>query len=318
MNSRVFLAPVLLVLAMAAGCDRRESAWQDAREADTVAAYQSFIEDYPDSPQSEQARQRMRELQRAEQWERARGADSAEAYQQFVADFPEAPEAERARARFEELERERAWEDLRQSGDILALRDFAERHRGEPVADQARQRIEELEAQAREAEQARREAEEERRRAEEATRTHRVQLAAFRSEERANQGVQLLEQRLARLLGETRLEVDRSGEFYLLRTQPLSEDDARALCSRLQENDQECLVTGRGAWAPPGKDARGGAGGTYSLTLPAWSRRKCPPRGCSFCVDQDERAETWPTARRSICYFCTGPPAGKRFAVMLR
>jgi hypothetical protein len=245
MNSRVLLAPVLLVLAMAAGCDRQESAWQDAREADTVPAYQSFIEDYPDGPQAEQARQRMHELRRAEQWERARSADRAEAYQQFVTDFPEAPEAEQARARLAEVERERDWENLRESGDVQALRDFAERHRGDPVADRARQRVEALEAEAREAEQARRAAEEERRRAEEATRTHRVQLAAFRSEERANQGVQSVEQQLAEVLGETRLEVTRSGDFYAVRTQPLAEGDARTLCNRLQENDQECLVVRR-------------------------------------------------------------------------
>jgi hypothetical protein len=72
-----------------------------------------------------------------------------------------------------------------------------------------------------------------------------VQLAALRSEERASQGAEELEQRLAEVLGETRIEVAQSGSYYVLRTEPLSEDDARALCDRLQASDQECLVVGR-------------------------------------------------------------------------
>jgi hypothetical protein len=245
MNSRVLLAPTLLVLAIAAGCNRQQSSWQDAQEADDVSAYQAFIEEYPESPRAEEAEQRIRNLQRSERWEQARGTDSVEAYEQFLADFAEGQEAEQARSRLADLEREREWEDLRQSGDVEALRDFAGRHPGNPVADQARQRARELEAQAREAEQARREAEEERRRAEEAAGSHRVQLAAFRSEERASQGAEALDQRLADVLRETRIEVAQSGSYYLLRTEPMSEEDARALCNRLQESDQECLVVGR-------------------------------------------------------------------------
>jgi len=242
---RKLLAPLLLALAVVAGCDRQESAWQEARDADTVSAYQAFIEEYPESAQAEQAEQRIRDLRRSERWDQARDADSVEAYQEFLADFPDGPEADQARGRLADLEREREWEDLRQSNDIEALRDFAERHRGDPLADQARQRAEELEAQAREAEQARREAEEERRRAEEAANTHRVQLAAFTSQERASQGAETLEQRLAEVLGEARIEVTQSGRYYLLRTEPLAEEDAQALCNRLQESDQDCMVVKR-------------------------------------------------------------------------
>lgn len=245
MNRRALLAPSLLVLAMAAGCDRQESAWQEAREADDVSAYQAFVEEYPESPQAAEAEQRIHDLQRSKRWEQARDTDSVEAYERFLADFAEGQEAGQARSRLADLEREREWEGLRQSGDVEALRDFAERHRGDPAADQARQRAQELETQAREAEQARREAEEERRRAEEAENTHRVQLAAFRSEERANQGAEALEQRLAEILRETRIEVGRSGTYYLLRTEPLPEEDAGALCNRLQERGQECLVVSR-------------------------------------------------------------------------
>jgi hypothetical protein len=54
-----------------------------------------------------------------------------------------------------------------------------------------------------------------------------------------------LQQRLADVLGETQVEIEQSGGFYLVRTEPLSEQDAGALCDRLRGGDQECLVVRR-------------------------------------------------------------------------
>lgn len=245
MNGRLRLGPILLVLAIAAGCDRQESEWEDAQTADNVSSYQEFLERYPDSARAGEAEQRIRALRAKERWEQARDTGSVEAHQQFLRDFPEAEQAEQARSRLTQLERDRDWENLRDSNDVQAIRAFGERHRGDPVAEEARQRIQQLETEAREAEardQARLEAE---RRAAEAERGHRVQLAAFRSEERANEGAEILERRLAEILAQTQIEVTQSGSYHLLRTQPLSEDDARSMCRRLQESDQECLVVDR-------------------------------------------------------------------------
>ncbi len=239
-------ALIVLVAALITGCDRQQAAWEEAQEAGTMAAYQEFLETYPESPNAEQARARIDEMRRTQLWEEARQADSAAAYEAFLTEFPQSAEAEQARARLSELERTRQWEALQDSQDVQALRAFAEQHSGTPVAEQARQRASELEASAREAE-AREQArlEEERRRAEEATYTHRVQLAAFQTDARARQGARNLEQSLAAALGETGIEVQRSGRFYLVRTEPMPEDEARSLCDRLKTQGQDCLVVGR-------------------------------------------------------------------------
>ncbi len=239
-------ALIVLVAALLTGCDRQQAAWEEAQEAGTIAGYQEFLETYPESPNAEQARQRIDEMRRAQLWEQARQADTAAAYEEFLTEFPQSEEAEQARARLSELARTRQWEALQDSRDVQALRAFAEQHSGTPLAEQARQRASEIEASAREAE-AREQArlEEERRRAEEATYTHRVQLAAFQSEARARQGVQNLEQRLADALGDIGIEVQRSGRFYLVRTEPMPEDEARSLCDRLKTQGQDCLVVGR-------------------------------------------------------------------------
>jgi hypothetical protein len=238
----VIAAIVLVVLA--SGCDRQEAAWQEAKEADTIAAYQAYVEAHGDGPQADEAEQRIRALQAADLWKEIREAETVEAYERFLKRFPDSQEAEEARARIAELERQNEWAGLRTSSDIDALRAFAERYHDYPLGEEARQRIGELEeAEARE--QARLEEERQRRLAEEATRTHRVQVAALRSEEQARDGAGRLEERLAATLGEIGLEIEESGRFYLIRTEPLTEPDARSLCERLQDQNQECFVVTR-------------------------------------------------------------------------
>ena len=245
MNVRTTTAAATIVLMLlASGCDRQEAAWQEAREADTITAYEAYVEEYGDSQQANDAQQRIRALRAAELWQETRQAGTVKAYQRFLQQFPGTPEAEEARARLAELERQNEWAGLRTSGDIDALRAFAERYHDYPLGEEARQRVGELEeAEARE--QARLEEERQRRLAEEATRTHRVQVAALSSEEQARHGAGRLEERLAATLGKIGLEIEESGRFYLIRTEPLTEPDARSLCERLQDQNQECFVVTR-------------------------------------------------------------------------
>jgi hypothetical protein len=230
----------LVLLALASGCDRQEAAWQEAREADTITAYEAYVAEYADGDQVGEAERRIRALRAAELWEQTREAETVEPYRRFLEQFPDSGQAEEARTRLEQINRQNEWATLRTSSDVDALRAFAARYAGQPVGQEAEQRVEELErAQARE--QARLEAE----RAEEAARTHRVQLAALRSREVAQNGASALETRLASILGETGLEVEPSGNFYLIRTEPLKEPQARSLCERLQAQNQDCLVVSR-------------------------------------------------------------------------
>jgi hypothetical protein len=244
MNIRSLLAFTLWLLIASAGCDRQGAAWEEARAADNVAAYQEFLEAYPDSPQANEAQQRILGLRRELAWEAARQADSIEAYQQFLEQFPDGEAVQQARNRLDELEGQEAWRALQQSTDLAALRAFADEYRGSAVGTQAEQRIAELEAAAA---RDRERAEEERRRreAEEAALSHRVQLAALRTQQQAHDGASRLQERLADVLGETRIEVQQSGNFHLLRTQPLSEQDALALCDRLKARGSDCLVVAR-------------------------------------------------------------------------
>jgi len=247
MNIRALSVLTLLLLG-AAGCDRPGAAWDEAREADSIEAYRQFVEAYPDSPEVADAEQRILQLRREQAWEAARMEDSVAAYQAFLGEYSEGEFADQARSRLSILERQNAWRALEDSEDLEALRAFADEHRASPEATEAQARIAELEVARREAEArelARAEEERRRQQAERAARSHRVQLAALGTEEQARKGAQQLRERLAEALGDTGIEVQEAGNFYLLRTEPLLEEDAASLCERLKADGTDCLVVPR-------------------------------------------------------------------------
>jgi len=239
---------LMLVLTLAA-CDRQGAQWEEAQQEDTIAAYEAFVERYPDSPNAEQARRRIETLRAEQAWATAQQRDTIEAYRDFIEDHPDAADAEDARARLESLEREAAWQELAESDDISALRAFADDHGGSPEAELARARARDLQAQA-EAERRERELEQQREREREARRqaeqgTHRVQLAAFRDQDQANSGIEQLQQRLGEVLGNVALEAQRTNGLYRLVTQPMSQEQAEELCGTLKQRGRDCLVRRR-------------------------------------------------------------------------
>lgn len=240
---------VLLLVLSLGGCDRRQAAWEQAEQTDTVPAYQEFVQQYPDAEQVGEARVRIAAIEQAGQWERARSADSIEAYREFLADHPDAPEAAQARGRLAELEPLAQWEALQETTSQGALRAFVQRYPDHPSSVQARQRIAELEEADRAAEERERAEEEARQKAErerqQATATHRVQLAAFRSEAQAETAVATFGERHAELFDGIELESDRAGSYYRVRTGPMERAAAGELCERLKSQRQDCLVVVR-------------------------------------------------------------------------
>ena len=231
-----------LLVTVTTACDRHEAAWEKARQTDTVSAYQAYLDDYGDTPQAADARARIKELERAAAWAAAEQADTVDAYRAFAERYPDSRQAAQAQARLAALERARAWQALSTTTDLEALTAFDERYAGEPEAEQARRRIAELAA---EQEQAQARLAEERQREARATLTHRVQLAAYRSADDAAKGIGRLEQQLASTLAGIALESLPSGRMHAVRTEPMPESEARALCAELKQAGQDCFVVRR-------------------------------------------------------------------------
>ncbi|MEJ1963016.1 MAG: hypothetical protein WDO56_16280 [Gammaproteobacteria bacterium] len=102
-NALLVTATLVGVLALAtlAGCSREKIDWKSAESADTVEAYDHFLERHPDGELSTQARARVAQLNEERDWKRAAAADTADAYRQFLAQHDSGKWAEEARIRVE-------------------------------------------------------------------------------------------------------------------------------------------------------------------------------------------------------------------------
>ncbi|HSD74645.1 MAG TPA: SPOR domain-containing protein [Steroidobacteraceae bacterium] len=99
----VLVALMIVSLALASGCSRRQQEWEAARHADTVQAYQRFLASFPQGEFASQAQARVRELEEAEDWQKAMRADTPEAYQEFVTRHPQGRMSDEARIRIGNL-----------------------------------------------------------------------------------------------------------------------------------------------------------------------------------------------------------------------
>jgi len=91
----------LLVVTLVAGCSRERIDWKSAESADTVEAYDRFIEHHPDGELATQARARITQLEEERDWKLATGNDTADGYKEFLTKHPNGKWAEEARIRLE-------------------------------------------------------------------------------------------------------------------------------------------------------------------------------------------------------------------------
>lgn len=98
--TRAAVASVLL-LSLLGGCSREKIDWKSAEAADTVEAYDHFLERHPDGELATQARARVAQLNEDRDWQRATGTDSVESYRDFLAQHENGKWAEEARIRIE-------------------------------------------------------------------------------------------------------------------------------------------------------------------------------------------------------------------------
>lgn len=101
-NSRLTtLVLCAFVLLAAAGCSRERQHWKSAEAADTIEAYDAFIQRHPDSELVTQARARVAQLSEEQDWQRASSTDTAASYQAFLVAHPDGKWAQEARIRVE-------------------------------------------------------------------------------------------------------------------------------------------------------------------------------------------------------------------------
>jgi cell division septation protein DedD len=91
----------IAVFALLAGCSREKIDWKSAEAADTVEAYDRFLQRHPDGELAPQARARVAQLNEDRDWQRATTTDTVSAYRAFLAQHENGKWAEEARIRIE-------------------------------------------------------------------------------------------------------------------------------------------------------------------------------------------------------------------------
>jgi SPOR domain len=91
----------IAMLLLGAACSREQQDWRSAEAADSIEAYENFVQRHPDSELSTQARARVTQLGEDRDWQQAGSADTAVAYRQFITQHPNGKWTQEARIRIE-------------------------------------------------------------------------------------------------------------------------------------------------------------------------------------------------------------------------
>ena len=218
MKRTTLVALLILSLAIAAGCSRRQQEWETARRTDTVASYQQFLRLFPNGEFASQAQARVRELQEAADWEQATRADTAESYQQFVDRHPQGRMADEARIRIGNFALAQTPSSSPQemqppgAAPVVAA--------PEPVASTP---------------------------ATPAGGAYRIQLGAFSGGDKQAMGEwRRLQGEHPQLLGgltpSVKLATTTSGHLYRLQAGVMTEERAREVCAKLKVAGQTCVI----------------------------------------------------------------------------
>lgn len=92
--------PLLLLAALLAGCGELQD-WRSTQRADTLEAYEAFIESHPQSQYVPVAQRRLADLLEQRDWLIATESDTAEGYRAFINNHPKGRWTREARVRLQ-------------------------------------------------------------------------------------------------------------------------------------------------------------------------------------------------------------------------
>jgi hypothetical protein len=166
----------VVTVAFVAACATMQSRLEQAKSADTITAYEDFLEEYPEGEGADRARMRLDELREERAWKEAEAGNTAAAYEDFRERYPRGRYARDVHARLEIIARtgggdsppagvekflqrhgqgvfldesratrgKLSFEKAVTADTILAYEEFLERYPTGRLADDARRRMEKL------------------------------------------------------------------------------------------------------------------------------------------------------------------------------
>jgi SPOR domain len=218
-KARLASAAVLAVAALVA-CDSLQDDWNKASAQNTLAAYQDFLNQHPNTDLAARAQSRIHTLQDDEAWAQAQKANTAESFRQYLSSQPNGLHAAESHERISEFERADAWRAAEADGKVSALRAFVQKYPRGAESDRARAQIAQLQAEA-----------------------YRVQVAAYRARKDAERARARLQARYREVLHEVVVVPPAAPEkLTTIRSMPMTLKEAESACGTLRKEHQHCEV----------------------------------------------------------------------------
>lgn len=227
MNTRVGIPALICIGSLLSACNlMADSDWHKATLANTIAAYETFLQEHPDNEHAGNARGRILALRDEQAWSTARASDSIAGYEGYLKAQGGGVHVGDAKYQITALQRAQAWKALQGDPSAASLQAFLVLYPQGLESNQAREKLNQF---------------------------YHLQLADSRSAAGAeHQRAELLRKFGKELSDIAVLAPGTPGAMFQVISGPMSQAAANATCATLQRAHQRCkLVQGVGAAAPP-------------------------------------------------------------------
>lgn len=215
-----FAVAACIAAGTLAACSSARQDFDKASAANTVAAYQDFLKQHPNTDLTVQAQNRLNALEDDQAWTDAQKANTLEAYQKYLQAQPSGMHSADARDRITGFERADAWKTAQAANTTEAIQAFLKKYPVGQEADQANAQLKVLQ-----------------------TEQYRVQVASFKAQKDADQARPKLEARFGKLLHSVVVVPPTASEkLTTVRSGPMTEKDAQSACGTLKKQHQHCQV----------------------------------------------------------------------------
>lgn len=212
-------AALLGTVALVA-CSSARDDFQKASAQNTIAAYQSFLKEHPNSDLAIQAQDRIHAVQDERAWASAQKTNTVAAFQQYLRDQPNGVHFADSRDRILALQRAGAWKAALADGNQPAIEAFLQKYPVGPEASDAHAKLESLKSQ-----------------------EYQVQVAAFRAPNDAARARARLQSRYGKLLHDVVVvPATASEKLTTVRSAPMTLKDAESACGTLKKQHRHCEV----------------------------------------------------------------------------
>ena len=215
MRNRLTIGLVLCTNLLLIACNPAENDWNKATSANTLMAYQAFLQEHPGDKHADQARGRMLALQDDADWNTAKNLDTIGGFQDYLQKESGGVHVLEAQAQVTALKRADAWLAAQKDGSAASLQAFLKQYPQGPEADQARQKLDDM--------------------------AYRVQLADTHSKAAAERRRAQLQARFGSVVHDVVVVPPTSPDTnYRVTSGPMSQATATSVCASLERAHQSC------------------------------------------------------------------------------